>query len=102
MPFATAFLAQNMGERVPAAVYNGMLLVTALLSVRVIDKAVSPAFRRADASAEELARYTRTGRAVVPGAASALLLVLWLPQWSQAALLSIPLWRNLLNRLSPR
>lgn len=100
MPFATAFMAQNIGQLVPTAFYNAHLLLTALLSWNVVRLASSlwpdhgddpelSALRR-----QMLAR----GLGVALGSATALAATFASPIFSQFALLSIPLWQRLLAR----
>ena len=105
MPFATAFMAQNLGTLVPTLFYNGVLLVTAILSTNVIRIVTQPGMLRADADQAVVARFPTMGWAVALGAATALALTPLAPQFSQIGLLTIPLWRLLLQSIwhvSPR
>jgi uncharacterized membrane protein len=99
MPFSTAFMAQNIGMRVPTFVYNLTLLITAALTYRLIRKATSPALVRTDADLAEIAVLRSRGVAVTIAAGLALGLgLLWTPQFSQIALAGIPLISRLLMR----
>ena len=105
MPFATGFMAQNLGELTPATFYNAMLLITAILSANLIRLATSPDMLKPDADLAEVARFPTRGWSVALGAATALALTPLAPQLSQIGLLTIPLWRRLLQqiwRVSPR
>lgn len=99
MPFFTAFSSAYYGERVPTALYCGWLLVTALFNIRVqriataapvAGEHVPPALKR---------KVRQRGMAVALAAATALVVSLFVPVLAQVTLLSIPLWRLLLQRL---
>jgi uncharacterized membrane protein len=94
MPFATAFMAQNIGQLVPTLVYNVVLLVTALLSWRVVTIATA-GWEEGYEVEEPLVLRTR-GIGVALGAAVAIGVTFLIPVLSQAALLTIPVWQNLL------
>ena len=93
MPFATAFMSSNIGQLVPTAFYNAALIVTALLSWRVVTLARSlwPIEQR-NADWQQMGSR---GLGVALGAASALALTFVTPIFSQMALISIPLWQRL-------
>ena len=55
MPFATAYMSGNFGETVPHALYNGLLLVTASLNLRLVRKVTGVPYVGAEASVEEVA-----------------------------------------------
>ena len=42
MPFATAYMGMNMGQRVPTVLYDIVLLATGLLNIRLVRLATSP------------------------------------------------------------
>jgi uncharacterized membrane protein len=96
MPFATAFMAQNIGQLVPTVFYNLTLLVTALLSWRLVT--LSTSMWGANADADQILLMRTRGKGVVLGACSALLLSWATPIFSQMALATIPLWQMLLAR----
>jgi uncharacterized membrane protein len=105
MPFATAFLARNLGNVAPAIFYNATLLVTAILSARLIGIVTAPDMRRTDADLHEIATYPTRGWAVAIAAALSLALAPFAPAFSQAPLAAIPLIRRLLAKywnVSPR
>jgi uncharacterized membrane protein len=102
MPFSTAFLSANGGDRVPTVFYCVSLLLCAVLNVRVGRIVTSPPMVDESIPAAEIAYIRRRGLSVVLGAAAALLVAFFVPAWSQAALISIPLWRYLLTRWAAR
>lgn len=101
MPFFTAFSSQNWNARVPTALYCGWLLVIALLNIRVQRLVTSPPVvsERIDPARRRTIRVR--GAAVALGAASALAVSLFVPWLGQIALVSIAVWRLLLERLVP-
>lgn len=99
MPFATAFLARNLGQIASAVFYNATLLVTAILSAVLIGIATAPDMRRADADRHEIATFPTRGWAVVIAAALSLVLAPFAPAFSQIPLAAIPLLRRLLARV---
>src|SRR3954467_4417535 len=96
MPFVTAFMAQNLNQRVPSIIYCAPLLLAALLNIRVVRIATSPPM--VDAAADPATiRYARgRGIAVAAGAVTALALAFFIPVYAQIGLASIGLWRRLL------
>ena len=42
MPFATAYMGSNMGQRVPAMLYDLVMLITGLLNIRLVRIATTP------------------------------------------------------------
>jgi uncharacterized membrane protein len=99
MPFATAFLARNLGQVASAVFYNATLLVTAVLSATLIGIVTAPDMRREGADVHEIATYPTRGWAVAIAAALSLALGPFAPVYSQVPLASIPLLRKLLARL---
>ncbi|MGH6786988.1 MAG: TMEM175 family protein [Novosphingobium sp.] len=95
MPFATGFMSRNFGMVVPTAFYNAMLLVTALLSARVVGIATR-LWPEPDGAEAKLMRMRGFGVAL--GAAVAFALAFVVPMWSQLGLVTIPLWIRLLQR----
>jgi uncharacterized membrane protein len=99
-PFATAFMAQNIGQLTPTLFYNSTLLVTALLSWRLVSMATA---LWAPGHEGEDPRVMRTrGLGVALGAATALAFTFVSPLASQVALITIPLWQMLLARRARR
>jgi len=96
MPFATAFWALNMGSLVPALFYCVTLLVAALLNVQVVRIATGPDMVDPAADPALISYCRRRGLSVVLGAATAILLGIFVPRYAQVALISIPVWRRLL------
>lgn len=96
-PFATAFMSSNIGQLVPTAFYNAALIITALLSWRVVTMARSmwPLSERD----QDWQQMGSRGMGVALGAASALALTFVTPIFSQLALATIPLWQRLAARM---
>ena len=102
MPFATAFMAKNLGELVPTLFYNLILLLTAVMSRYVIRIATSAPLIRADHDPIMPKLLRARGDGVMLGAATAVGLTFVSPIFSQLALISIPVWRWLLLRRATR
>ncbi|MEA3082202.1 MAG: potassium channel family protein [Sphingomonadales bacterium] len=102
MPFATAYMGLNMGQRVPTILYDVVLLATGLLNIRLVRMATSPPVVDEDADALTIARIRGRGWGVTLGAALALLLAFFVPRLSQFALLTIPLWLRLAVKRAER
>jgi uncharacterized membrane protein len=96
MPFATAFMSANIGQLVPTVFYNATLMITALLSWRVVSLA-RQLWPENERKGDWLWMGSR-GIGVSLGAASALALTFVTPIYSQLALASIPLWQRLAAR----
>ena len=101
MPFATAFMAQNIGQLVPTAFYNATLLVTALLSWRAANVAYD-LWPDGNADMAEFRALRLRGLGVALGAATALAVTFLTPLWSQLALLTMPIWQALIRKVSTR
>jgi len=93
MPFATAFLGQNLGHFVPELVYNLSMLVLALVAfwlawvVRVV-------------GGDRTRPYD--GIDLILAALVCIGLTFWVPILSQWGMMTIPLWTRLENRLYSR
>jgi uncharacterized membrane protein len=98
MPFATAFLTKNLGEVVPAQVYNLTLVVASLLSVRMVRRATALGDAEGMHGVPGLAFLRIRGLAITFAALLALLLGFFIPAFSQAALATAPLWMFLMRR----
>ena len=95
MPFATGFMARNLGEVVPTLLYNLTLVTTALLTRWLAHRVLSVRFLRSDIDPLEVTMTRRRSWGVVAAAALAAILALIVPEWSQLALVTIPLWMRL-------
>ena len=95
MPFATAYMGTNMGQRVPMAFYDVVLLVTSLFNIRLVMLATSAPVVAEHADPLVIARTRARGWGVAAGALIALLLAFVVPTFSQFGLLTIPLWLRL-------
>ena len=92
MPFATAYMGLNMGQRVPSMLYDAVLLATALLNIRLVALATSPPVVDENADPLTIARTRARGWGVAAGAMIAFLLTFVFPPISQFGLMTIPLW----------
>ena len=101
MPFASAFMSANLGQFVPTLFYNLVLLTTAVLSRWVVSIATGPELRRANTDPAIPALLRNRGMGVILVAATAVAATFLSAQFSQFALISIPLWQRLLYRLAP-
>lgn len=102
MPFATAYMGTNMGQRVPTVLYDVVLLGTGLLNIRLVRRATSPPVVDEHADALTIARTRARGWGVTAGAALALVLAFFVPRLSQFALMTIPLWLSLVVKRAER
>jgi uncharacterized membrane protein len=98
MPFATAYMGTNMGQRVPMALYDLVLLTTALLNRKLVLLATDPPVVSETADPLTIARIRARGWGVTLGALLALTIAFFEPRASQFALLTIPLWLRLAVR----
>src|SRR5689334_247951 len=92
MPFATAYMGLNMGQRVPTILYDAVLLTTGLLNIRLVRMATSPPVVDEHVDALTIARTRGRGWGVTLGAALAMVIAFFAPRLSQFALLTIPLF----------
>ena len=95
MPFATAYMGTNMGQRVPTVLYDVVLLATGLLNIRLVRLATSPPVVDEHADPLTVARTRARGWGVTLGAALALALAFVVPKLAQFALMTIPVWLRL-------
>ena len=98
MPFSTAFLSAQVGDRIPTIFYCGGMLLTALLNVRVGRIVTSPPMVDPSVAPERIQTVRRRGLGVLLGAATAFVTSFFVPYAAQAALATIPLWQFLLLR----
>ena len=95
MPFATAYMGLNMGQRVPSMLYDAVLMTTAILNIRLIRLATSAPVVDEEVDALTIARTRARGWGVAAGAAIAFALTFVFPPISQFGLMTIPLWLRL-------
>ena len=98
LPFATAFMGENFGHVVPMVFYNLALMTVALLSYRLIRKAVHVDNLRPGYGADDVKHLRARGLGVAIGAFVAAIVACFVPLFSQYALVTIPLWQYLLDR----
>jgi uncharacterized membrane protein len=99
MPFFTAFISVNSNTRVPAMLYCGWLILTALLNMRLQRLITSPSVLAPGVSAETVRTIKRRGLAVLLGAATGLVVSWFVPMLGTPSLMTIPLWRWLILKL---
>lgn len=98
MPFFTALSSQYYGHRVPVALYSAWMMFAALAAI-VLQRIIT----NAPVAGEEVPLAQRVavrqrGYSVFLGAATSLVVSLFVPWLAQPALASIILWRLLLQR----
>jgi uncharacterized membrane protein len=98
MPFATAYMSGNFGQKVPTILYDGVLTVTGLLNLRLVRKVTGAPYVDEHASPRDIAITRARGWGVTGGAALALAMSFVEPRFSQFALFTIPLWLKLAVR----
>ncbi|MEA3037712.1 MAG: potassium channel family protein [Sphingomonadales bacterium] len=98
MPFVTAFMAQNLNQRVPTLIYCGTLLLAALLNIVVVRIATSPPMVDPAADPPTIHYARGRGMAVALGASTALVAAFFFPVYAQIGLATIGLWRRLLTK----
>ena len=98
MPFVTAFASAYPGERVPALLYWGWLLLTALVNLRVNRMATGPLMLGEGIDPGDAAAVPRRSTAVLLGAATSLAVAFAAPLFAPIGMATIPLWRTLLER----
>jgi uncharacterized membrane protein len=99
MPFVTAFMSSNYGMILPAAVYWGWMVLTALFNLRVNSIATGPHMLAPDVPPERSRDVRLRSLSVLLAALSALGISLFLPPAAPVAMATIPLWRLLLVRI---
>jgi uncharacterized membrane protein len=102
MPFATAYMGLNMGQRVPTILYDLVLSATGLLNIRLVRLATSPPVVDERADRLTIVRTRARGWGVTLGALLALAVAFVEPRLSQFALLTIPVWLRLSVRRAER
>jgi uncharacterized membrane protein len=102
MPFFTAFASEYWGARVPTALYCAWMLLTALLNIRIQRLATAPPVVGKDVTDAQRLMIRQRGQAVALGAATALVISMFAPILAQPSLMSIALWRRLIQRFGDR
>jgi uncharacterized membrane protein len=99
MPFATAFMTKNLGQFVPALLYNSVLVLVSLLSWRVVRIVTDETYAGASGSEAAHLRFFRMRTvAILVASLLAVLLSFWWPGYSQLGLVTTPLWLWMLRR----
>lgn len=102
MPFLTAFMAEYAGARVPATLYWGWLLLTALLNLRVNTIAVSPAMRAASTTDEDARHIRGRGISTICAALVSLAVAQFEPVLGPLGMGTMMFWRRIFCRRAPR
>jgi uncharacterized membrane protein len=102
MPFFTALVSDYYGSLVPSAAYCLWLFFVAVCNLWNNMKAVSAPVAADDLDPEYAALIRRRGWAVILGTLTALVFCFVNPWLAQPALISMPLWRKLLEYLHRR
>ena len=100
LPFATAFMSENLSSPFPVIFYNVSLSLTALLSLWVIWLATDTHNAARDVDNLQRKSLRLRGMSAVMGMLLTLLISFFWQGWSQLFLLSIPLFNRLLRRLN--
>jgi len=98
LPFLTAFMSEYAGARVPASLYWGWLLLTALLNLRVNTLATGPDMRASTTSDHDARLIRARGIGTICAAVAALVVAQFAPFFAPLAMLTLPLWRRVLGR----
>jgi uncharacterized membrane protein len=98
MPFVTAFMSAHPGKLVPALLYWGWLLATALVNLRVNRLATGPTMLGDGVDPADAAAVPTRSFSVLLGAATSLAIAFVYPLAAPAGMATIPLWRMLLGR----
>jgi len=93
MPFFTAFASANPRMRVPIFCYCAWLVVAGLLNRRLQTLVTSPPVVDERVTAEAILTTRDRGTSVVLGAATGMVMSLFVPVLGQVMLCTIPLWR---------
>ena len=102
MPFFTALVSDYYGRLVPSAAYCAWLLFVAVCNLWNNSMAVAPPVAADDLDPEFAAMIRRRGWAVLLATLTALALCFVNPWLGQPGLLSIPVWRRVLDALHRR
>lgn len=102
LPFSTAFMSENFGQRVPHLFYLASLLAAGLLQVRLMHRVLRPEFTAAGTDPATLAGL-RLRVWLLPAACllASIVCILISPIWSIAVLLARPLAVQLLRHWHP-
>jgi len=101
MPFFTAFTAEYFGHRVPTAFYCGWMVLISIFNIIVQRILTAPPVVGEHVSEQHRRMIRQRGLAAFLGSVTAFVVSLVVPFLGQVPLSSIPLWRQLLMRISP-
>ncbi|MES2096648.1 MAG: TMEM175 family protein [Pseudomonadota bacterium] len=101
-PFFTALVSDYYGKLVPSAAYCGWLFLLAACNLWNNSMAIAPPVAAEDLDPEYAALIRRRGWAVLLGTVTAIAFCFVNPWLGQPALISMPLWRKVLDALHRR
>ncbi|MDB5682080.1 MAG: hypothetical protein JWO16_1885 [Sphingomonas bacterium] len=102
MPFFTALVSDYYGKLVPSAAYCAWLFLVAVCNLWNNSMAIAPPVAADDLDPEYAALIRRRGWAVLLGTLTALAFCFVNPWFGQPALMSMPVWRKVLDLLHRR
>ncbi len=102
MPFFTALVSDYYGKLVPSAAYCAWLFLVAICNLWNNSMAIAPPVAADDLDPEYAAMIRRRGWAVLLGTSTALVLCFVNPWLGQPGLMSMPVWRKVLDALHRR
>jgi uncharacterized membrane protein len=98
MPFVTAFMSAHGGARVPAILYWGWMVLTAVLNLKVNSFATRESMVASELPPGTAAGVRRRSRGVLLGALASFALAWLLPIAAAAGMATIPFWIWMLGR----
>lgn len=101
IPFFTAFSSEYYGHRVPTALYCFWMMLIALANIWVQRIATTPPVVGERIAKAHCRVIRQRGVATLLGTITAFAMALIFPWAAQATLATIPLWRLVLQRVSP-
>jgi len=102
MPFATAYLSANFTQRVPTVFYCVTMFFAALLNFKVNRIATSPPMVAENVPPDDILYIRVRGLSVLMGTFTAGVVALFIPEYGQMGLISIPFWRRPLLAIARR
>lgn len=96
VPFASAFISHNMGDRVPSVFYCATLAVTAALNAGVVWIATGPEMASANAAGADRWAVRSRSLGLLLGSATAVAVTFVAPLYGQFALVTTRIWQRLL------
>jgi uncharacterized membrane protein len=98
LPFATAYISANLGQRVPALLYYGCFALAALLNLRIQSIATSPPLVKQGDRARDIAVLRARNLSVLCSAFCTLALCYFTPIYGPIMLGTMPLFEHYFSR----